>query len=162
MKPTTTTTSARPQLPTTGYSSQQGTSESGTPEAREANALLATVRAVGLSGESLGSFVGDTMGKLLEEGKLVIALELGERGLELADKGDFETALATRMAFKNRLKQPQVIARALDLLEKSLPQRGPDWTSRAAARTLRLIDPEVPPDPRGSSVLGRLAALARK
>ncbi len=153
----------KPPTVAVGYVGPGGPVNGDTPEAREASALLATVRAVGLSGESLGNFVGDTVGKLLDEGKLPIALELGERGLDLADKGNFEGALATRMAFKNKLsKNPQKIARFLELLEKIAPQRGHDWASRAAERALRLIDPEVPPGPGDGSVLGKIAALARR
>jgi pSer/pThr/pTyr-binding forkhead associated (FHA) protein len=155
--------SDKPPTTVAGYAAPGGPAVGDTPEAKEASALLATMRALGLAGESLGNFVGDTVGKLLDEGKLPIALELGERGLDLADKGNFEGALATRMAFKNKLsKNPQKIARFLELLEKIAPQRGQDWASQAAARALRLIDPEVPPGPDDGSVLGKIAALARR
>jgi hypothetical protein len=132
------------------------------PEGREANVLLATVRAVGLTGDALGSFVGDTVGKLLGEGKIGVALELGERGLDIADRGNFEQAIATRVAFKARVRAPACVARALELVEKGAPRDGPAWAARTAQRVLSLLDPETPPDPTDNTVLGRLAALARR
>jgi hypothetical protein len=151
------------QMKPTGTTSYQGPmgGNGDSPEAREATALLSTVRALGMGGEALGSFVGDTMLKLLEEGKIAIALELAERGLDLADKGNFEQALATRMAFKTKVKNPLCAARALELVVKHAPQRGGGWASRVAQRTLNLIDPETPPDPKAETVLGKLAAIAR-
>ncbi len=153
-----------PTPPTAGYAPPASAAANGdSPEAREANSLLSTVRAVGIAGEALGNFAGDTMAKLLDEGKIAIAIELGERALALADKGNFEAALATRLAFKTCMKSALLVQRALELLEKNLatPQ-GPAWVPRAAQRMLKLIDPEVPPDPRDTSVLGRLAAIAKK
>jgi pSer/pThr/pTyr-binding forkhead associated (FHA) protein len=140
---------------------QEGPKNGETPEGREASALLATVRALGLTGEGLGAFVGDTTLKLMDEGKLTIALELAERGLDLADKGSFEDALATRMAFKAKLKSSPFAARSLEAITKSTAQRGGAWAVSVAKRTLKLIDPETPPDPKSDTVLGRLAAIAR-
>src|SRR5256885_11966997 len=69
--------SAGQPTPSGSYvAAQVGGSNGESPEAREANVLLSTVRAVGVSGDALGNFIGDSMGKLLEEGKIAIALEL--------------------------------------------------------------------------------------
>jgi hypothetical protein len=127
-----------------------------------ASTLIATIRAAGLTGESLGTFVGDAVGKLLDQGLVAVAVEVADRGLELAEKDGFEPALAARIAFKGLFRVPDKIARVQNLLEQGAASHGRPWASSLASRTLSLVDPEVPPDPRDPSALGKIAALARK
>jgi pSer/pThr/pTyr-binding forkhead associated (FHA) protein len=133
----------------------------GGPAARAMEALGA-VRALGLAGNALGNFVADACVKFLEEGSLDVAVEVGERGLALAEKAGFEHALEARLAFKSRWKGEERLARIVELLQLGPVIHGTKWAAPIAVRVLTLLDPEVPPDPKDTATsLGRIAGIAR-
>lgn len=107
--------------------------------------IIATIQAANLTGEGLGGFGGESAAQFLRDGALVAALEVCERVLELAQMNPPAEAAQARAALKGIMRNPQLVQRALELLEFGLGQRGPQWAAPQALRLLKLFDRDMPP-----------------